>query len=255
MAGSRSRAAPDSSGRSGRFVDRTGSGDLSRRSAARRHRGDAAEPSRTRPPGRSLEAAAVGPVRRRSADPRGRSPRRTNCTTASIRSGSPSPRPRWRRRGPSSRSKGHTAYGDRSRHPVSRHQRATGRKATACSRGSSPRSARTTRRVPVGGSGKFDGVMPAPFRAPADRGTFRGERMRAWDVTWGRATGDLVIENGYVTITNARRRGDGDRRSSRPTAASRSAIPRSDGGEEINARIKCAARPLADLRHAFGLDD
>ena len=31
--------------------------------------------------------------------------------------------------------------------------------------------------------------------------------------------------------------------------------PRRDGGEEINARISFAGRPVADLRHAFGLDD
>ena len=32
-------------------------------------------------------------------------------------------------------------------------------------------------------------------------------------------------------------------------------FPRRDGGEEINARIRVIRRPLADLRHAFGLDD
>ncbi len=32
-------------------------------------------------------------------------------------------------------------------------------------------------------------------------------------------------------------------------------FPRRDGGEEINARIRIIRRPLADLRHAFGIDD
>ena len=32
-------------------------------------------------------------------------------------------------------------------------------------------------------------------------------------------------------------------------------FPRRDGGEEINARIRVDRRPVADLRHAFGIDD
>ena len=31
--------------------------------------------------------------------------------------------------------------------------------------------------------------------------------------------------------------------------------PRKDGGEEINARVRLTDRPIADLRHAFQLDD
>jgi len=31
--------------------------------------------------------------------------------------------------------------------------------------------------------------------------------------------------------------------------------PRSDNGEEINARVRIVKRPLPDLRHAFALDD
>ena len=31
--------------------------------------------------------------------------------------------------------------------------------------------------------------------------------------------------------------------------------PRKDGGEEINARVRLTDRPIADLRHAFELDD
>ena len=44
-------------------------------------------------------------------------------------------------------------------------------------------------------------------------------------------------------------------RRSRRTGASRSAIPRKDGGEEINARFTLRDRPMSDLRHAFELDD
>src|SRR4029450_3220988 len=45
----------------------------------------------------------------------------------------------------------------------------------------------TTSAVPVGGSGEFDGVMRLAFRHPRIEGRFRGDRLRAWDVTWGRA--------------------------------------------------------------------
>ena len=37
----------------------------------------------------------------------------------------------------------------------------------------------------------------------ASRGTFTGERMRAWDVVWGDGSADVVIENGYVDVKNA----------------------------------------------------
>jgi hypothetical protein len=111
----------------------------------------------------------------------------------------------------------------------------------------------TTSAVPVGGSGEFDGVMRLAFRKPRIEGRFRGDRLHAWDVTWGRATGDLVIEDGYVSITNARVAG----KAGVIETDGRFALgyPRKDGGEEINARIKVTRWPLSDLRHAFVLDD
>ena len=42
--------------------------------------------------------------------------------------------------------------------------------------------------MPVGGYGEFDGVMLKTFAKPRIEGTFTGERMRAWDVDWGRGT-------------------------------------------------------------------
>ncbi len=70
---------------------------------------------------------------------------------------------------------------------------------------------------------------------------------------WGAATGDLVIENGYVTLTNARVTSG----ESVVETEGRFALgyPRRDGGEEIDARVRLTNRPLADLRHAFLLDD
>jgi autotransporter translocation and assembly factor TamB len=109
------------------------------------------------------------------------------------------------------------------------------------------------RPVPVGGVGRFDGTMLGAFRRPRVEGRFAGERMRAWDVEWGSAAADLVIENSYVDITGARiTRGastmDIDGRFSL-------GFPRRDRGEEINARVRMQARPVVDLKHAFELDD
>jgi hypothetical protein len=107
--------------------------------------------------------------------------------------------------------------------------------------------------VPVGGYGEFDGTMRLAFRKPRVEGHFSGERLRAWDVVWGRASGDLVIEDGYVALTNARVTSG----ESVIETEGRFALgyPRRDGGEEINARVRVRDRPLADLRHAFQLFD
>ena len=107
--------------------------------------------------------------------------------------------------------------------------------------------------VPVGGRGEFAGVMLAAFTRPRVEGHFTGTRMRAWDVTWGAATADLVVEDGYVTLTNARITSNG----SVIETEGRYALgyPRRDGGEEINARVRLVDRPLVDLRRAFELDD
>lgn len=109
------------------------------------------------------------------------------------------------------------------------------------------------RPVAVGGAGQFDGTMLGAFRRPRVEGRFTGERMKAWDVEWGTASADLVIENSYVDITGARiTRGastmDIDGRFSL-------GFPRKDQGEELNARVRMLGRPMVDLKHAFELDD
>jgi hypothetical protein len=110
-----------------------------------------------------------------------------------------------------------------------------------------------TSAVPVGGYGQFDGTMRLSFRRPRIEGHFSGERLRAWDVVWGRATGDLVIEDGYVALTNARVTSG----AAVIETEGRYALgyPRRDRGEEINARVRIRDRALADLRHAFQLFD
>ena len=107
--------------------------------------------------------------------------------------------------------------------------------------------------IPVGGYGTFDGVMVNAFRRPRIEGLFRGERMRAFDVVWGAITGRAVIENAYADVASVVVT-DGD---SAMHVDGRFSLgfPRRDGGEEINARVRLIRRPVADLRHAFGLDE
>jgi len=107
--------------------------------------------------------------------------------------------------------------------------------------------------VEIGGRGVFDGRMTKWFSRPLIVGLFEGDGIRAWDVEWGRARGDLLIENSYVTITNSLV-GEGD---THIVANGKYALgyPRADGGEEMDARITVEHWPLTDFRHAFLLDD
>ena len=110
-----------------------------------------------------------------------------------------------------------------------------------------------THAVEVGGRGMFDGVMTGSFSAPRIEGQFVGDDVRAWDVRWGSAVADLVIQGGYVDITHSRIGGpDG----AVIVADGRYALGfRSDDAEEIRAQVQMTNWPIADLRHAFLLDD
>jgi hypothetical protein len=147
---------------------------------------------------------------------------------------------------------GRTAYGERSAfrfHVTSGDWQESDRVLAAMLTAFGARS----RAVPVGGYGEFDGVMTGAFTSPRVEGRFRASRLRAWDVTWGEAEGEVAVENGYADVTGGRvRSGDG-----LIEVDGRFALgyPRRDGGEEINARVRLRGWPVADLRHAFGLDD
>ena len=110
-----------------------------------------------------------------------------------------------------------------------------------------------TRPVIVGGSGTFDGRMTGRFKVPRIEGQFAGRNLRAWDVNWGTARTALVVENSYVDIADAEMQKDEARM--RVSGRFSLGFPRRDGGEEIRARIRMFDWPLADLRHAFVLDD
>ncbi len=147
---------------------------------------------------------------------------------------------------------GRTAYGERSNIPF-HVTSADWQESDRLLAGLMTAFGASTRAIPIGGYGTFDGVMTGAFRRPRIEGTFAGERMTAWDVDWGTARGTAVIENSYtdvkdVVITSG---------ASSIRADGRFSIgyPRRDGGEEINARVRIVDRPLADLRHAFQLDD
>ena len=147
---------------------------------------------------------------------------------------------------------GRTAYGDRSRiefHVTS----ADWQESDRVFAGSLTAFGAPTGVFPVGGHGTFDGVMVNNVRSPRVEGRFAGERMRAFDVVWGAVTGRVVIENSYADVSDAVIT-DGDS-VIRTDGRFSLGFPRRDAGEEINARITLSRRPLADLRHAFELDD
>jgi translocation and assembly module TamB len=147
---------------------------------------------------------------------------------------------------------GRTAYGDRSRmnfHVTSADWQESDRMFAGVLTAFGSR----TGVIDIGGYGTFDGVMVNSFRRPRIEGRFTGEQMRAFDVVWGSVTGDAIIENSYADVANVVVGAPG----STMQVAGRFSLgfPRRDGGEEINARIQVIRRPLADLRHAFELDD
>jgi autotransporter translocation and assembly factor TamB len=108
--------------------------------------------------------------------------------------------------------------------------------------------------VPFGGRGEFDGGMTGPFNGSGPRveGLFSGEDMRAWDTLWGDGSAHIVVEDSYVTVSDAVvRSGDSEMRVEGRFSLG---YPRDDNGEELDARFRITKRDLAGLRHAFKLD-
>ncbi|MGE5360125.1 MAG: translocation/assembly module TamB domain-containing protein, partial [Bacteroidales bacterium] len=109
-----------------------------------------------------------------------------------------------------------------------------------------------TRTVMVGGYGDFTGRMLNSFRKPRIEGDFVGHDVRAFDVVWGRASGRVVVDNGYVDVTGGLiTKGKAELRADGRFSLS---TPRQDGGEELNTRVRLSDWPIPDLRHAFDLD-
>ena len=146
---------------------------------------------------------------------------------------------------------GHTAYGDNSRIPF-HVSSADWQESDRLLAGLMTAFGNPTNAMPIAGYGTFDGVMLNSFSRPRIEGTFAGERMRAFDVTWGSAKGTTVIENSYADVKNLVI----NAADSVIYADGRFSLgyPRRDEGEEINAIVRVVKRPLVDLRHAFALD-
>ncbi len=112
--------------------------------------------------------------------------------------------------------------------------------------------------VPMGGHGTFDGVMRQSFRRPRIEGAFDGGGLSAWNIVWGRGRADIIVENSYVDVRRALITAPlpgGGASTIKVDGRFSLGYPRRDGGEEINAYIVMARRPLEDLRIAFELYD
>jgi hypothetical protein len=106
--------------------------------------------------------------------------------------------------------------------------------------------------VAFGGRGQFDGTMTGTFHRPRIEGSFRGEDLWAWDTLWGNGSARLVVENNYLDLTD----GTVVLNGSEIHVDGRFSLsnPRTDGGDEIDARFRVVRRDLASLRHAFQID-
>jgi hypothetical protein len=147
---------------------------------------------------------------------------------------------------------GRTAYGEQSRIPF-HVSSADWQESDRVFAGLLTAFGAPTGTIDIGGYGTFDGVMLNAFRRPRIEGRFAGEQMRAFDVVWGSVHGDAVIENSYADVTDVVV--TSGRSSIRTDGRFSLGFPRRDGGEQINAIVRLASWPIADLRHAFGIDE
>ena len=150
------------------------------------------------------------------------------------------------------RFRGRTAYGEQSRIPFEVTS-ADWQESDRILAGVMTAFGAPTHAVAIGGRGHFEGTMLESFRAPRIEGVFSGERMRGFDVLWGDGSARIVVQNGYLDVSN----GVVVKDRARIETAGRFALgyPRRDGGEELNARFRVTNMPLVDLKHAFSLDD
>lgn len=110
-----------------------------------------------------------------------------------------------------------------------------------------------TSTIKIGGYAEITGVVLHRLSSPRVEGQFDGDHLRVWDVVWGQARGSFAVENSYADVTDALvTRDDG-----RIVVEGRFSLgyPRADGREEIDARVHLTRWSVADIRHAFGLDD
>lgn len=147
---------------------------------------------------------------------------------------------------------GRTAYGEQSRIPFEVTS-ADWQESDRILAGVMTAFGAPTKAVAIGGRGHFEGTMLESFRSPRIEGIFSGERMRGFDVLWGDGSARILVQNGYLDVSNGVVVKDG----ARIETDGRFALgyPRRDGGEELNARFRVTNMPIVDLKHAFALDD
>jgi autotransporter translocation and assembly factor TamB len=111
----------------------------------------------------------------------------------------------------------------------------------------------SARAVPVGGYGTFEGVMLGDLANPRVEGRFVVDRVRAWNVTWGHAEGEVVVHDAYADLRNTVVTAAG----ARMDVEGRFSLgyPRRDRGEELDARVFVKRWPIVDMRNAFELYD
>ncbi len=146
--------------------------------------------------------------------------------------------------GRTSRFEGTTAWARRVAIPVPRHERRLAGERSGAGRHHRPISERRPAPVTFGGRGEFDGVHDRPFRRPRVEGRVqRRGHARVGHHRGATVGAHIVVENSYVTVRDGIvRRGDSEIRAD---GCSRSAIPRRDGGEEIDARFRVDAAAMS----------
>jgi translocation and assembly module TamB len=109
--------------------------------------------------------------------------------------------------------------------------------------------------IPVGGAFTFDGKLTESFAALRAAGRFAGESIYAFKNTWGRTTGDIVLHDNGVDITNGLVTGAAP--GSRLDIDGRFALGyrKEPTVEEMRATIHVEKWPVADFKQSFDLID
>ena len=110
---------------------------------------------------------------------------------------------------------------------------------------------RATGELDVAGYGALTGVMSGAFLSPRIDATFDGDDVYAWNVDWGHGSGELIVEEGFLDVSDGLFRDS----SSLLHVNGRFALgPPPEGEEEINASFEIEGVPAQYLRDAFSIE-
>ena len=110
---------------------------------------------------------------------------------------------------------------------------------------------RETGELDVAGYGDLSGVMSGDFLSPRIDATFDGDDVYAWNVDWGHGSGELIVEEGFLDVSNGLFL---DADSSLHVNGRFALGPPPEGEEEINASFEIDGIPAQYLRDAFSLE-